>query len=314
MMRRRGPGLVRMAATTAVVAGTAGAVSHHQQQKYANQAAAAAGRGRRSGDAAAARCHAAGRSRPRRRPRRAGRPDHGPAPAPGQPPRPGHPERRGVRGRQGEGARHLTRERRRRPPTSTQSPSAPRSGVAAGLFGLSSRPSACWRRRGPRARSGPGSPRTRGRRTASGPRPARAARRPTRRWAMPPSTRTATGTPAGRWNRASLTTPPMRTAAVPVGRGRSRRTWFAPPSTSSRSSETASSVPVRSVIPPSSSIVHGIVPLRAILARRVLNAAHRLATVADRHLAAGDADVGPRPVEGRGHQVARRGRAGELEA
>ncbi len=41
MMRRRGPGLVRMAATTAVVAGTAGAVSHHQQQKYANQNAEA---------------------------------------------------------------------------------------------------------------------------------------------------------------------------------------------------------------------------------------------------------------------------------
>jgi membrane protease subunit (stomatin/prohibitin family) len=40
MLRRRGPGLVRMAATTAVVAGTAGAVSHHQQQKYANQAQA----------------------------------------------------------------------------------------------------------------------------------------------------------------------------------------------------------------------------------------------------------------------------------
>lgn len=39
MMRRRGPGLVRMAATTAVVAGTAGAVRHHQEQKYANQAA-----------------------------------------------------------------------------------------------------------------------------------------------------------------------------------------------------------------------------------------------------------------------------------
>ena len=39
MMRRRGRPLVRMAATTAVVAGTAGAVSHHQQQKYANQAA-----------------------------------------------------------------------------------------------------------------------------------------------------------------------------------------------------------------------------------------------------------------------------------
>jgi negative regulator of sigma E activity len=39
MMRRRGRPLVRMAATTAVVAGTAGAVQHHQQQKYANQAA-----------------------------------------------------------------------------------------------------------------------------------------------------------------------------------------------------------------------------------------------------------------------------------
>ena len=39
MMRRRGRPLVRMAATTAVVAGTAGAVQHHQQQKYANQEA-----------------------------------------------------------------------------------------------------------------------------------------------------------------------------------------------------------------------------------------------------------------------------------
>jgi hypothetical protein len=39
MRRRRGPGLVRMAATTAVVAGTAGAVRHRQEQKYANQAA-----------------------------------------------------------------------------------------------------------------------------------------------------------------------------------------------------------------------------------------------------------------------------------
>ncbi len=39
MRRRRGPGLVRMAATTAVVAGTAGAVRHHQEQKYQNQAA-----------------------------------------------------------------------------------------------------------------------------------------------------------------------------------------------------------------------------------------------------------------------------------
>jgi membrane protease subunit (stomatin/prohibitin family) len=37
MMRRRGPGLVRAAATTAVVAGTAGAVRHKQDQKYAAQ-------------------------------------------------------------------------------------------------------------------------------------------------------------------------------------------------------------------------------------------------------------------------------------
>lgn len=39
MLRRRGRPLVRAAATTAVVAGTAGAVRHHQEQKYANQAA-----------------------------------------------------------------------------------------------------------------------------------------------------------------------------------------------------------------------------------------------------------------------------------
>lgn len=37
MFVRRGPGLVRAAATTAVVAGTAGAVRHHQDQKYARQ-------------------------------------------------------------------------------------------------------------------------------------------------------------------------------------------------------------------------------------------------------------------------------------
>ena len=37
MFRRRGPGLVRMAAGTAVIAGTAGAVRHHQDQKYASQ-------------------------------------------------------------------------------------------------------------------------------------------------------------------------------------------------------------------------------------------------------------------------------------
>jgi len=37
MLGRRGPGLVRAAATTAVVAGTAGAVRHHQEEKYARQ-------------------------------------------------------------------------------------------------------------------------------------------------------------------------------------------------------------------------------------------------------------------------------------
>ena len=37
MLGRRGPGLVRAAATTAVVAGTAGAVRHHQDQKYAQR-------------------------------------------------------------------------------------------------------------------------------------------------------------------------------------------------------------------------------------------------------------------------------------
>jgi len=39
MMRRRGRPLMRAAATTAVVAGTAGAVRHRQDQRYANQAA-----------------------------------------------------------------------------------------------------------------------------------------------------------------------------------------------------------------------------------------------------------------------------------
>ena len=39
LMRRRGPGLVRTVAATAVVAGTAGAVRHHQEQKWANKAA-----------------------------------------------------------------------------------------------------------------------------------------------------------------------------------------------------------------------------------------------------------------------------------
>ncbi len=41
MIGRRGPGLVRMAATTAVIAGTAGAVRHRQDQKYAAQDQAA---------------------------------------------------------------------------------------------------------------------------------------------------------------------------------------------------------------------------------------------------------------------------------
>ena len=40
-LRRRGPGLVRAAATTAVVAGTAGAVRHRQQSKYDAQDQAA---------------------------------------------------------------------------------------------------------------------------------------------------------------------------------------------------------------------------------------------------------------------------------
>ena len=41
MFGRRGPGLVRAVATTAVVAGTAGAVRHRQDQKYASQDQAA---------------------------------------------------------------------------------------------------------------------------------------------------------------------------------------------------------------------------------------------------------------------------------
>lgn len=40
MRRRRGPGLVGVAARTAVVVGTANAVSNRQQEKHANQAAA----------------------------------------------------------------------------------------------------------------------------------------------------------------------------------------------------------------------------------------------------------------------------------
>jgi putative oligomerization/nucleic acid binding protein len=40
LMRRRGRPLLRAAATTAVVAGTAGAVRHRQDQRYAAQASA----------------------------------------------------------------------------------------------------------------------------------------------------------------------------------------------------------------------------------------------------------------------------------
>src|SRR5262245_51846955 len=40
MMRRRGAPLLRAAAGTAVIAGTAGAVRHHQEQKWDNKAAA----------------------------------------------------------------------------------------------------------------------------------------------------------------------------------------------------------------------------------------------------------------------------------
>jgi hypothetical protein len=41
MIGRRGPGLVRMAAGTAVIAGTAGAVRHRQDRRYAEQDQAA---------------------------------------------------------------------------------------------------------------------------------------------------------------------------------------------------------------------------------------------------------------------------------
>jgi Short C-terminal domain len=37
MFGRRGPGLIRAAAATAVVAGTAGAVRHRQEQRWARQ-------------------------------------------------------------------------------------------------------------------------------------------------------------------------------------------------------------------------------------------------------------------------------------
>src|SRR6188472_3011024 len=59
MRRRRGPGLIGMAATTAVVAGTAGAVRHHQEQKYAGQAQSAQAQQQAAYDAGAADAQAA---------------------------------------------------------------------------------------------------------------------------------------------------------------------------------------------------------------------------------------------------------------
>src|SRR5262245_54560395 len=52
MMRRRGAPLLRAAATTAVVAGTAGAVRHRQETRYANQAADAQAQQQAAYDAA----------------------------------------------------------------------------------------------------------------------------------------------------------------------------------------------------------------------------------------------------------------------
>jgi Short C-terminal domain len=59
MRRRRGPGLVRMAAGTAVIAGTAGDVRHHQEQKYAGQQADAQAVQQQAYDAGAADAQAA---------------------------------------------------------------------------------------------------------------------------------------------------------------------------------------------------------------------------------------------------------------
>ena len=62
-------------------------------------------------------------------------------------------------------------------------------------------------------------------------------------------------------------------------------------------------------MPPLISIVHGIVPLRAIFARRVENAAIGAgAGSGSVTTAADDPDVRLRPVEGRRHEVARRRR------
>ena len=64
MFGRRGPGLVRAAATTAVVAGTAGAVRHRQDQKYAAQDQAASEQQLAAQQAAAAQAAPAGAAEP----------------------------------------------------------------------------------------------------------------------------------------------------------------------------------------------------------------------------------------------------------
>ena len=97
MFGRRGPGLVRAAATTAVVAGTAGAVRHRQDQKYAAQDQAAYDQQVAAQQAAA----------PPPAGARGGR-LHGRAPAARQLKAAGHPHRRGVRGEEEADPRDLT--------------------------------------------------------------------------------------------------------------------------------------------------------------------------------------------------------------
>ena len=112
MMRRRGRPLMRAAATTAVVAGTAGAVRHHQEQKYANQAAEQQGADQSAYEQGVA---LPGRQRPLPRRHRAAADRHGAVEAARRAPRFRRAQRRGVRGRQGEGARRrLTGHRRAR--------------------------------------------------------------------------------------------------------------------------------------------------------------------------------------------------------
>ena len=98
-------GLLRMAARTAVVAGTATAVSgrvaHRQNEKYAAQDQAAYDQQQAAYDAAQ-QAAAARRPRPRIRCR---------APEAGDAPRAGCAHRRGVHGRQGQGARALSSRR-----------------------------------------------------------------------------------------------------------------------------------------------------------------------------------------------------------